>query len=213
MQILVGGGDFPKQSLFRRQINSHRRAHTLLARHRHAAAVVRHDAVGQRQAEAAMRLALGGEERLENARQNFRVNSLAVVHHLHANVGAGRKLHVAVLRRFRQFHVARGHRDLALAFQSDGLDRVFQNFRQRHLHFGLVKPRAEKAAFRLFLPGDFCAVGIAEKIHATVGHLLRLPGGRRRVSFSWRLNVWSSFAISAARSADFSTSSSECRHG
>ncbi len=76
------------QFLFRRQINPHRRARARLARNRHAAAVVRHDAVNQRQAEAAMRLALGGEKRLENPRQHFRVNALAVVRDLHADVSA-----------------------------------------------------------------------------------------------------------------------------
>ena len=41
----------------------------------------------------------------------------------------------------------------------------------------------------------------------------RLPGGVRRVCFSCWLNMASSFAISAAREAAFSTSISECRHG
>ena len=62
VQILVR---MPALSLdelfFRRQINPHRRARARLAGNRHAAAVIGDDAVNQRQSEAAMSAALGGE--------------------------------------------------------------------------------------------------------------------------------------------------------
>src|SRR5437762_10826568 len=100
--------------------------------------MIGHDPIHPGQAQpTVIAAAFSREKRLEDSRQNIRLDATTVITDFYAHVSARGEAHVAVLRRRRQLDVARLHADAAMIAQ--GLDGILQNLYERLLHLGLVE--------------------------------------------------------------------------
>ena len=166
------------EGAFRRQIHPGGRALADLAGNGHAAPMVGDDAIDQRQAQAAMGRAFGGEKGFEHPRQRRLLDARAVVANLHADVRARRQAHIAVLGGLGQFHVPGFHGNLARIPRPKRLHGILQQFGEGLLDFRLVIARLVQGPFLGELPGQPRPGGAAERLQTPVHHGVEVAGRR-----------------------------------
>ena len=136
-----------------RQIDAHGCAGADLAGNSDAAAVIGDDSINPCQTQATMFLVFfGGKKWLENAWQNFGLDTATVVRHFRADISARRQMNRSVLGCLTELNVAGLDGDAALV--ANGLDGVFDDTNENLLHLQLVETRGEGIALELERPGD-----------------------------------------------------------
>jgi len=137
-----------------------------------------------------------------------------IIRDFHADVGARRQTHVAVLRRLAQIHIARLHDDLPVAVGGHRSTAFSKTFVSACCTFASSNRATNNSRSNCVFHVILSPFALAKKIHAVGYHRVQIPLWRAvRFLLLTVLNTVSSFAISAACAADFSTSISECRHG